>query len=322
MSVARSLVLLACALTATNARADAGTPPGLLKLATWNLEWLIAPAAFKPLKSSCIPAGAPVVANRRRLPCDVAQNLERSARDFAVLARYARQLDADVVSLQEVDGPQAARLVFPDYEFCFTGRPHVQNNGFAIRAGIAYRCGPDHLPLSLGDSVRRGAELVLFPGEPREIRLLSVHLKSGCPEKPLATGDRACRELSRQLPALESWIDAQARAGRQFGVLGDFNRELTTERRAGLWSRISDGKPPEAHLVNAAAGQRFRNCVPGQGYAAYIDHIVLSRTLGAALVPGTFGRVTYSAADARRAKLSDHCPVAVSVHVSQIAVGR
>jgi endonuclease/exonuclease/phosphatase family metal-dependent hydrolase len=133
------------------------------------------------------------------------------------------------------------------------------------------------------------------------------------------------------VPALESWIDAQARAGRRFGVLGDFNRQLTRERlpgapagaaSEGIWAQIDDGDPPEADLVNAADGQRFRNCVPGQGYAAYIDHIVLSRGLADAIVPGSFGRVTYSAADARRAKLSDHCPVAVRIRIQQIAPAR
>jgi endonuclease/exonuclease/phosphatase family metal-dependent hydrolase len=213
--------------------------------------------------------------------------------------------------------------VFPGYEFCFTGRKHVQNTGFAVRRGVAFRCGPDDRALSLGDTLRRGKELTLFPGESREIRLLSVHLKSGCSSKPLSAPDKACHDLARQAPILEAWIDAQARAGRRFAVLGDFNRDLLSEEargeRLGLWAEIADGAPPEAGLRNAASGAAFRNCVPGQGYRGYIDNIVLSRTLAADAVAGSFERLTYSAADARHARLSDHCPVSVRVKIEQKA---
>ena len=103
-------------------------------------------------------------------------------------------LDADVVALQEVDGPDAARLVFPDYQFCFSGRVAVQNNGFAIRRGLPFACAPDLTDLSMNDDVRRGVELRLFPGTPQELRLLSVHLKSGCARDPL---DSTRAELRR-----------------------------------------------------------------------------------------------------------------------------
>ena len=123
-------------------------------------------------------------------------------------------------------------------------------------------------------------------------------------------------------PGLESWIDARASEGKRFAVLGDFNRDLLADigparsssgRSLHLWPELDDADPPESDLRNAAEHQPFRNCVPGQAYTAYIDSIVLSRSLGARLVPGTFERITYSALDARRNKLSDHCPVAVQI---------
>ena len=150
--------------------------------------------------------------------------------------------------------------MFPGYSFCFTRRAHVQNNGFAIRAGLPYRCGPDLESLSLGDSLRRGAELVLFPGEPRELHLLSVHLKSGCSDKPLREGagydraDRACRELTRQIPVLRRWIEQQERAGWPYAVLGDFNRDLLKDTGGitGVWAQLAG---PEAQ---GPAGDRRR----------------------------------------------------------------
>lgn len=318
-------MLTACALIATATSPVAAADS--LRIATWNLEWLISPKALKQLKPGCTPANKPVHGDVRTVPCDITTRLERSSRDFSVLARYARSLDADVVALQEVDGPSAARLVFPDYEFCFTGRQHVQNTGFAVRRGVPFRCGPDDRELSLGDTLRRGKELTVFPGEAREIRLLSVHLKSGCSSEPLTAPDKACRKLARQAPILEAWIDAQARAGRRFAVLGDFNRNLLAEeshrtsagKGGSFWAALADGDPPVAGLRNAASGHAFRNCVPGQGYRGYIDNIVLSRNLAADVLPGSFARLTYSATDARHARLSDHCPISIRLKIEQKA---
>lgn len=326
LAVKRSgLALLAILAGIHAAVAPAQAPaPATLKLATWNLEWLIAPVTFKKLRASCVSEGEPVRRGERRLPCDVARRVERSRADLDKLAEYAKRLDADVIAIQEVDGPSAAREVFRAHEFCFTRARQIQNNGFAIRKGIPFRCGPDVEGLSLGDSVRRGAQVTLFPGEPRELRLLSVHLKSGCNRDLLNTRKDACRQLALQVPELEAWIDAQARAQRSFAVLGDFNRILLRDHgparsprgeQLRLWPEIDDGDPPGADLVNAAEGQPYVNCTPGQSFAGYVDAIVLGARLGNRLVPGSFHRVTYSASDAHRYRLSDHCPIAVRIHL-------
>ena len=126
--------------------------------------------------------------------------------DSAYFFGDADLASADVIALQEVDGPDAARLVFPGYGFCFSGRAAVQNNGFAIRRGLPFSCGADVTDLSLDDDVRRGVELRVFPDTTSELRLLSVHLKSGCSRDPLDSTRRGCPELARQVPALERWI--------------------------------------------------------------------------------------------------------------------
>src|SRR5262245_57816684 len=190
--------------------------PTELKIATWNLEWFMKPETLRALEPACQPADAPRDAARRSVPCDVAHELARSNEDIEAMRRYARDLNADVVALQEVDGADAARLLFTNYDFCFSGRVAVQNNGFAIRHGLAFSCGPDFEPLSLNDDVRRGVELRLFPGTANELRLLSVHLKSGCARDTLNADRPSCTELARQAPILERWIDDQAREHRPF----------------------------------------------------------------------------------------------------------
>jgi endonuclease/exonuclease/phosphatase family metal-dependent hydrolase len=291
--------------------------PSELKIATWNLEWFMKPETLRALTPACLPRDAPRNGARRAIPCDVAHELARSNEDISALRRHARDLDADVVALQEVDGADAARLLFTNHEFCFSARVAVQNNGFAIRRGLAYSCGPDLEPLSLGDDVRRGVELRLFPGSSRELRLLSVHLKSGCARDDLGSQRPSCAELASQIPPLERWIDDQARENRPFAVLGDFNRDLRREPPGpSLWGQLDDLDPPDADLVNTADGQIFQNCMPQQTFSGFIDYIVLGRRMARGLVENSFGRALYRPRDARRRKLSDHCPVFIRLRVA------
>jgi endonuclease/exonuclease/phosphatase family metal-dependent hydrolase len=288
-----------------------------LKIATWNLEWFMEPRTLRALTPACLPHDAPRDGARRAIPCDVAHELARSNEDIAALRRHAHQLDADVVALQEVDGPDAARLVFTDHEFCFSRRVAVQNNGFAIRRGLPFSCGPDLESLSLNDDVRRGVELRLFPGSAQELRFLSVHLKSGCARDELAADRTSCAQLAAQVAPLERWIDDQARAGKPFAVLGDFNRDLRREPAGvSFWGQLDDLDPPDADLVNTADGRIFQNCMPQQTFSGYIDYIVLGRRMARGMVENSFGRALYRPRDARRRKLSDHCPVFIRLRVA------
>ncbi len=291
--------------------------PGELKIATWNLEWFMTPETLRALTPACLPKEAPRDGARRAVPCDVAGELARSNEDIAALRRHARKLDADVVALQEVDGPAAAGLVFPGYSFCFSDRVAVQNNGFAIRPGLPFACGPELAALSLNDDVRRGVELRLYPGTANELRLLSVHLKSGCSRDPLDSPRAGCAQLAAQVPVLEGWIDAQAAEHKPFAVLGDFNRDLRREpATASLWADIDDADPPAADLVNTAEGQPFQNCMASQTFSGYIDYIILGSQAARGLVANSFGRELFRPKDALRRKLSDHCPVFIRLRVA------
>jgi len=295
--------------------------PRELKLATWNLEWFMKPETLRALTPACLPKDAPRDGARRAIPCDVAHEFLRSNEDISAMKRYARGLDADIVSLQEVDGADAARLVFPGYDFCFSSRLGVQNNGFAIRHGVPFECGPEITDLSLHDDVRRGVELRVFPGTPQELHLLSVHLKSGCARDPLDSTRPSCLELAQQVPALERWIDERAREHKPFAVLGDFNRDLRREPPGhGVWTDLDDGDPTDADLVNTAEGQSFQNCMPSQTFSGYIDYIVLGRQMARGLVENSFGRELYRPKDALRRKLSDHCPVFIRLRVAEATV--
>jgi endonuclease/exonuclease/phosphatase family metal-dependent hydrolase len=297
---------LAMALLAAGPGAQAS--PSTLSLATWNLEWLLSSETLRDLAQRCALGTA-------RDPCDVAARLHRGTSDFAALSRYARELDADVVALQEVEGEAIASRVFSGYRFCFTARHDLQNVGFAIRRGIAFRCDADVIGISLGGRVRRGAQLTVFPGTPAELHLLSVHLKSGCSTGSLDAGKGACATLARQVQPLRAWVTEQARAGHAFALLGDFNRELAPSPGTGGTAGL-DLLAGVASLHVAGADVPFRNCHAGQFFAAPIDHIVLGAALNVKQIPGSYRRFTYRAADAHRHLLPDHCPAIVRLQLS------
>jgi endonuclease/exonuclease/phosphatase family metal-dependent hydrolase len=281
-----------------------------LRVASWNLEWLVSPATTRDARAACL-AGA-----HAALPCDVALDAARSSADFAMLARYADRLDADVVALQEVENQATVARVFRDYDICLTDRRATQNVGFAIRRGLPHRCGPDLLTLSEGDHARRGAVLVVDPGGPGELQLLAVHLKSGCAREPLDSPSAACRLLARQLLAVADWIRRQTAAGHRLAVLGDFNLSFARDARDPAWEALTAGTGAELQLTDAADGTRFLGCYPGQTHTRYIDHVLVGAGRGLRVEPGSFFRVPYAPADVRRYRLSDHCPVGILLQIS------
>ena len=98
----------------------------------------------------------------------------RSEEDYARLAGYANQLNADIIALQEVDGDTAAEKVFdPDvYQFFFSSRNHTQRTGFAVRKSLPARQLPDVTALNVSGGLRHGVDIeVTLEGETRKTAL-------------------------------------------------------------------------------------------------------------------------------------------------------
>jgi len=171
---------------------------------------------------------------------------------------------------------------------------------------------PDLFALSLAnDSVRRGARIKLATDE-ADLQLMSVHPKSGCFDAPLDSGSDACRKLVQQVPVLESWIDQQAGNGVAFALLGDFNRRFKPGEE--FWVEIDDGEPENADLSRVNEGQTS-SCWGGR-FPEFIDHIVLDKQADDWKVAASYEQLVYDDSDAGfEAKLADHCPLAITVHM-------
>jgi len=314
--LAASAALAALAACAQPVPGDA-----TITLATWNAQWLMTPDTFDELARVCIGRGGRANGSQRTIPCNLVPDGRWTGADLDRLRDFAAGLPADVFALQEVDGPAVAGRLFPGWSSCFTARANVQNVGFVIRPGIPHRCNDDYRALGLPeDDVRWGADLTLYPGSGRELRLLAVHLKSGCNRDLLTSDTDACRMLQRQVPVLEAWIDARAAEGARFAVLGDFNRRFDREsapardgagRIVALLPEIDDADPPGADLVDPAAGVPDEACREQDPVRPPIDHILLGSLLARAAVPGSYRMWPYPRGTG--ARWPDHCVRTVSL---------
>lgn len=302
---------------------SAGNGSGVT-LATWNMEWLMLPAEHERLAARC--TSQQPRSQDRALPCTPGRTPppSRTQADFDALARSAMSLhdthQVDAVALQEADGPEAARQVFRQgWQLdCFTRRAHPQKVGFAIRDGVPYRCNGDLSALDIDGGTRAGADVTLWPGTTREVRLLAVHLKSGCFTGKLDRSFAPCTRLRQQAPVIEAWIDQRVREGTPLAILGDFNRHLDKDVRypAGpdesaplnLMQAWSDDVPRGATLLRATEGQRYVGCDAGDTHSQYIDDILVDQKLAAQNGNRRFARLPFDARDRGR-QLSDHCPV-------------
>jgi endonuclease/exonuclease/phosphatase family metal-dependent hydrolase len=291
-SLLSALILCASACSGTSDRIDSRARPAGLSLAAWNMEHLAEREG-----SGCRP---------------------RTDADYRAMREHVAALDADVIAFQEVESKAAAHRVFDAaaYEVVIearTGSPqrgscgaggtrqlNAQRTGFAIRRGLRFERLPDVTALQLDDpDLRSAVDIIVRPVGAAPVRLLSVHLKSGCS----AGNEReACPTLARQVPVLERWIDARAQEGLRFAIMGDFNRRLAVPGDT-VWAEWDDASPPDADLA-LASGTRAARCNPQ--YPDFIDFIVLDRRAAADL--RGFEEKTYAGP-----ALSDHCAISATL---------
>lgn len=266
-----------------------------LRIATWNISFLA-------------------------MPGDGRQGYERSQADLDRLARYASELDADIVALQEIDSIAVAQRVFgPQYQIFLSSRDHPQRVGFAVRNTVDL-AGPASDMQSIappGSRVRYAIDLPVQLRDGRQLRVLSVHLKSHCFEKALDHSSRHCTRLAQQVPLLEKWMDQRARNGDPFVVLGDFNRrfdaEMATASGQTLWDMLDDREPARQTLRRVTQFHRA-DCWNAK-YPLFIDHIVLGKEASYWVIPGSFQQIVYQEDDSFMTRLSDHCPISVDLAI-------
>ncbi|WP_448662530.1 endonuclease/exonuclease/phosphatase family protein [Sphingomonas sp. CJ20] len=292
-ALATALLLASCTSAPPEALHATQSVPKGLRVASWNLEFLAEKDG-----AGCQP---------------------RSAADYQAMRSIADGLDADVIAFQEAENLQAAARIFDPGKYALVmeerpGQPSGtcggkqsdqafirQAVGFAIRKNLAFDRSPDLTDLQLGNpNLRSGVDITVRPTNGRPLRLLAIHLKSGC---FAGAQGPACSTLLQQIPRLEAWIDSAASGPTRFAVLGDWNRRLAAPGDP-VWAEIDDQTPPNADLTLADQGIQPR-CDPR--YRDFIDHVVLDRRAAKDL--RSFAETPY----ATPTHYSDHCPITVTL---------
>ena len=260
-----------------------------LKISTWNLNWLT-------IRSHA----------EAHLPADVHG---RAAEDFDRLAGYATKLGADIVAFQEVDGADtAARIFAPDRYAVFTiNEPVTQRVGLAVRRDISVSRNADYTALDVEPGarfpLRDGLDVTLtLPGN-HLIRILVLHLKTGCQTDRLATSHRPqCALFGQQIAPMAAWVAARQREGTAFLLMGDFNRVMDDPEELG--SALAQAAP----LTRVTEGHA-NPCWDGE---PFIDHIFAGGPARGWVQPDSLRVQIYRETEERwKQHLSDHCPVSV-----------
>ncbi|GBQ06882.1 endonuclease/exonuclease/phosphatase family protein [Saccharibacter floricola] len=259
-----------------------------LKITTWNLDWL----TDRPSDDPDLPADIP----------------HRSDHDRERLRHYAQKLNSDIIALQEVDDTLSAEHLFDPslYSVIMIPDPIVQRVGLAIRRPLNVTLNPELSALDVSrphaqHHLRAGLDVTLHDGD-ASLRLLVVHLKAGCWERPLAERKHSCPTLYQQFHIIENWILDRQDDGMPFVILGDFNRRLVPNDP--LMKQLNS----DASLTLTTAGYAS----PCRGGKRFIDHIILGNSAQNWLIPDSLRVMTYR--DDRSQKgLSDHCPVSVKL---------
>ena len=304
--VAALVVLVGVPLLLAGCRGS-GMVPGppdavQLRIATWNLEHL-----NDTDEAGCVP---------------------REQADYDAIADRVREIAPDVVAFQEVENMDAALRVFPAarWRVEVSMRPvpaaeprecwrlpgkyvHQLATGFAIRKEISYQRNEDLE--SLGDPPphnRWGTDITVALGD-RQLRLLSVHLKSGCWSAEQDSDEsrtQTCATLRDQIFELRAWADRRVDERTAFGILGDFNRRLAINDD-WAWGVLS----PETSPLDLLTADIETQCDPR--FDEFIDHIVLDPAAAELLVPESTRE--WPRHDAH----PDHCAVSTDLQASRPA---
>ena len=269
-----------------------------LHVATWNLEHL---------------------ADENEEGC-----VGRADADYTGLAERIDALEADVIAFQEAENTAAAERVFDPERWNVevssrpstgTGPPcrghpearlrHLAT-GVAVRRGLEYRRNTDFSAVAGGNRfLRWGTDLAVLRAG-RELRVLSIHLKSGCwssREDGNSSRESDCETLREQMEALTDWMTVRREQDDAFVISGDFNRRLAVPGD-WAWALLRDDAP----ALSLPTAGRISRC--DERYPEFIDHLVFDADSGVSTVPASFGEAE------RTTPHPDHCAVSARFQIA------
>lgn len=262
-----------------------------IKITTWNIEWLLSSSDIKNYK----------------IPTDVRI---RRPEDYIRLNYYINKLNSDIIALQEIGSIDTAKHIFPpnQYYFFISQDKIAQHPFLAIRKTLPFRIkqNSDLVTLSkvnTNHTLRSAIDLTLYHNK-ANLRILVVHLKSRCQDKPLTNSKSACADLRKQQIVLQQWIIKRNKEKQPFIILGDFNRILSLHD--AFFSSLSPSFPITIPTTGFAS--------PCWGGNYFIDGFILNQQAGQWFIKRSLKVMVYKEKQFKdQLHLSDHCPVSIEL---------
>ena len=237
----------------------------------------------------------------------------RSPAQVEALREHALALGTDLLFLEEVENLAAVENLLPGWQVFEVGSSG-QKIALAIAPGssVNVRGVSELSELDLGSSTLRPGLVAQVDHDGISVRILAVHLKSGCQIGDLATANSSCSALRDQLAVLKSWITERESQNQPYMLVGDFNRTLENNDPFYLGLEDAAGKP----LLRLTLGQRpscWDHLLEAPSYPSFIDHIIMSPSIVAAWGAPAFDIYNYTETYPNAwLYVSDHCAITAS----------
>ena len=244
--------------------------------------------------------------------------------DYTVLRERIDALGVEIVAFQEVENTAAAQRIFDPERWsvevssrpstgygrtCY-GRPRQRlghlATGIAVREGIEYRRNDDFSALAGGNPDLRWGTDITVVRDRQELRVLSVHLKSGCwgaDQDIDVSREDTCATLREQMETLSDWVSERRESGEAFVIAGDFNRRLTVPGD-WAWALLRETAP----ALSLSTEGRISRC--DERFVEYIDHLMFDTGMRLSMALGSFEEAE------RGGPHPDHCAVSARFNVA------
>lgn len=273
-----SVVLSACTTAAKQV-------PARITLGTFNMEWFgdNSPDDRKP----------------------------RTGTDDALLARLIRDMDADVLALQEIENAEALKRLLrllPEYRFILGSTGGKQHVGFLYRLPVEIDNVQELAAIAVEEGRTRAGLLVRCGIGQTHWLMLVVHLKATSRADSTPALESRSRELRRlQATQIRVWADSVLEKTKEQNIiiLGDWN-DSPRKKQSAL-----DTLKSALRLTFLTSD--CMSCI----YSGLptIDHIVMSDSALRYVLHGTLRTVNFRAMlpDKEAQRVSDHCPVVIQI---------
>ncbi|MEG8099152.1 endonuclease/exonuclease/phosphatase family protein [Candidatus Liberibacter brunswickensis] len=259
-------------------------------------------------------------------------SVKREKSDYDLLRRYAYNLNADIISLQEMGSYNAVARIFPEDKWIifYSGKNYFSNDSThttdnsdsSINTAIVVRKKENinvieaSYPLIKTNSHSRASKrkavelLVTINGN--RMWILNIHLKSFCFLNKLDNShNHSCNLLNQQAQWIKTWINKKKKTGIPFVIAGDFNRKINQlGNNDDFWQKIDRDNSlirfPIMKHSNCNANVKLSNKTP-------IDYFVMDENAYKILIKNSFHEEWYNSNDIKTKgnRLSDHCPIKI-----------